>query len=88
MSLNMGVQSHQAQVLHGNTQHIMVTMSTAQPKKRTKAACETFLWPHCAICLLCFRKDADHLVRTQNSEKNQSSTKHQLQRKNDQIWDF
>lgn len=90
MSLIMGVKSHKAQVLHESIKHIMVTKSIVQAKKKAglRLSVKPFFRPICAICLLCFKKDADHLEETQNSKKKQSSRKHHLQRKREQIWDF
>ena len=90
MSLIMGVKSRKAQVPHETIKYILVTMSIVQPKKKAglRLPMKPFFGPICAIRLLCFKKDADHLERTQNSEKNQSSRKHHLRRKYEQIWDF
>lgn len=90
MSLIMGVKSHKAQVLHESIKHIMVTMSIVQPKKKAelRLLVKPFFGPICAIRLLCFKKDADHLEGSQNSDKNQSSRKHHLQRKYEHIQDF
>lgn len=86
----MGVKSHKVQVLHESIKHIMVTMSIVQPKKKAelRLPVKPFFGPICAILLLCFKKDADHLGRSQKSGKNQSSRKHHLQRKYEQIRDF
>lgn len=78
------------QVLRESIKHIMVTMSIVQPKKKAglRLPVKPFFGPICAIRLLCFKKDADHLERTQNSKKNQSSRKHHLHSKHEQICDF
>lgn len=69
---------------------MMVKMSIVQPKKKAglRLPVKPFFGPVSAICLLRFKKDEDHLERTQNSKKNQSSRRHHLQRKYEQIWDF